>query len=493
MRERVLLTPEQMKIIYSSHKHLIIKGSFGSGKSVVGHIKAEMLYGQLKQDETLYYIWYDSRSEQVEEMRTVSKIKFFCNIYRLKLTDIMNEILKSNQTKQKINLIVDGYDINYLDEKEVEKINEALTKNEKFKDSTIFLIIQPLEYERIKNSIREKKDITSLLKSMKLKNLTCNMRNSIEISSLVKATIDILKDQTSTMKLFLRQHMDRVELEGIRKIAKFSTKNQSYCSETPVSREEIIKNQKEVHDAEKNWPHESYNNAKIPKLDLAIEYAISSSDISSISSIATNKFRYLEPKKSGHNIHSEIPNLYEICYTKESAQFKVLLTIILRKVMSEKVHGVLDESFSSDYLSSAFHIKKHVILHFHAGNDIPEPFDTIFKLIGISEKVTNRYKEFSRKKGKKILICSYHAFRGLEHPRVTVVLDHSLYALAHFLPDCLARCTNSLHIVALKEHLRVDRTLFQMVWLWKNPIRGQPLVKQWNIEIIDFEKKFAGI
>ena len=363
MRERVLLTPEQMKIIYSSHKHLIIKGSFGSGKSVVGHIKAEMLYGQLKQDETLYYIWYDSRSEQVEEMRTVSKIKFFCNIYRLKLTDIMNEILKSNQTKQKINLIVDGYDINYLDEKEVEKINEALTKNEKFKDSTIFLIIQPLEYERIKNSIREKKDITSLLKSMKLKNLTCNMRNSIEISSLVKATIDILKDQTSTMKLFLRQHMDRVELEGIRKIAKFSTKNQSYCSETPVSREEIIKNQKEVHDAEKNWPHESYNNAKIPKLDLAIEYAISSSDISSISSIATNKFRYLEPKKSGHNIHSEIPNLYEICYTKESAQFKVLLTIILRKVMSEKVHGVLDESFSSDYLSSAFHIKKHVILH----------------------------------------------------------------------------------------------------------------------------------
>lgn len=128
MRERVLLTPEQMKIIYSSHKHLIIKGSFGSGKSVVGHIKAEMLYGQLKQDETLYYIWYDSRSEQVEEMRTVSKIKFFCNIYRLKLTDIMNEILKSNQTKQKINLIVDGYDINYLDEKEVEKINEALTK-----------------------------------------------------------------------------------------------------------------------------------------------------------------------------------------------------------------------------------------------------------------------------------------------------------------------------------------------------------------------------
>ena len=524
--ETILLTPEQIRIVYSPHKHLMIKGCYGSGKSTVGRIKAEMLCRELKQEEALYYVLYDSRSEPVAEMRTISKISQFCNRYGLKLNDIISEILKDNQTKQKINMIVDGMDSEDLDEEEAEKVNEAFTTNHKLKDSTIFLIFQPLEKERTVSSIGEKKDMVSLLKSVKLERLTYIMRTTIEINNLVKATIDALNDQgtvfpfyhlntkNSENQVYLANNAEqkesmqgaeyRVVLTGQQsnkerisdtgKVAKLSTKIESCISETLTSRENTVIG--EVEDTQKTWQGKSYDNTRKFTLDIASEYSVSKSDKSSTKNLVTSKFRYFESIKSGTNIHSEIPSLYEICYPEESAEFKMLLIIILRKIMSEKAAALADEILCFHDLTYICNIKKHVILHFNEENDIPEPFDTIFKLMQILEKVTVKYEEFSREKEKKVLICNYRTFRGLEYPRVIVAVDPSVCFLKHYLPELLTRSTRFLHIIAFKElnngeNRKLDRTLDEMIGNWKKTTRGPPLVKEWKIEIIQSGGKFA--
>ena len=217
----------------------------------------------------------------------------------------------------------------------------------------------------------------------------------------------------------------------------------------------------------------------------------------STSNTARSKFQYFHSNKSGNNIHSEIPNLYEICYPEKSTEFKILLISILRKVMSEKVEFLANDSILCfDDVIGIFSIKKHVILHFNAEDDIPELFYTIFKLMGILEKVTSKYEEFRREMEKKILICSYRSFRGLEYPHVIVAVDRSVCLFKHYLPELLTRSTNFLHIIALKEvnHVEngiLDRTLDKILGNWKSPMSGPPLVKQWKIGIIGSGKEFT--
>ena len=566
LTERILLTPEQIRIIYSSHKHLIIKGCYGSGKSTVGRIKAEMISRELKEKEALYYVLYDSRSEHVAEImfqnEHVSKMHVFFNKYGMKLKNIIDEILKENRSKQKINLIVDGFVSEDLDETETVKVNEALTKNEKLKDSTIFLIFQPLEKEMIKSSTGEKRDMGSLLKSMELKTLTYNMRTTVEINSLVRATIDALNDQftvfqtyhpnteksknqiylTNTLEhkesmqdagnqvILTGQEINKERIEDIGKAAKFSIKKESClekppitteiikieeagdnkkdwqgkydeaigkvakfsikkesCLETPSVTTEIIKIE-EAGDVKKGW-QDKYDDGRTITPDKASEYFMFTSGKSSTSNIVTRKYQHFESNKSGNNIHSEVPSLYEICYPEESAEFKMHLIIILCKVMNEKVEFLTNEMLRFDDLTGTFNIKKHVILHFNTENDIPDPFDSIFRLMGISENVTVKYEEFSREKEKKVLICSFRTFRGLEYPRVIVAVDDSVCFSKHFLPELLTRSTSALHIIAFKERNHLEKVIGN----WKAPVRGPPLIKQWEIEIVDPEKKVPQI
>ena len=60
---KVLLTPEQMNIYYSQEKHMIIKGGFGCGKSIIAATMLEKIARSLKNDEKLFHICYDARSE----------------------------------------------------------------------------------------------------------------------------------------------------------------------------------------------------------------------------------------------------------------------------------------------------------------------------------------------------------------------------------------------------------------------------------------------
>ena len=142
----LLLTPEQIHILYSEEKHIIVSGPYGSGKSIIGRIKSKMIADNLAESELLYYISYDSRSALLNEIkRSNPKIKIYPDKEEqkgTKLSDMIKDILKrnkmesqrdnkSNRSQEKINLIIDEYDGENLDQSEACKLNDIINKQYK--------------------------------------------------------------------------------------------------------------------------------------------------------------------------------------------------------------------------------------------------------------------------------------------------------------------------------------------------------------------------
>ena len=131
------------------------------------------------------------------------------------------------------------------------------------------------------------------------------------------------------------------------------------------------------------------------------------------------------------------------------------------------------------------------MLHFDTeANKIPDifllPFARHFK---IQEKITTKYEEFKAQK-KSVLVCSYPTFRGLEHPKVTVVIDCDIYYVQHYLVETLNRCTSDLCVVVLQN----TSTMTKVTTEWKT----KQAIQQWEIKISedvsqgeDFELEFT--
>ena len=69
----VLLTREQMEIFYSQDKHVIIKGGFGCGKTIVAAAILEKISESMLEHEKLFYICFDSRSALIIWSKTSRK------------------------------------------------------------------------------------------------------------------------------------------------------------------------------------------------------------------------------------------------------------------------------------------------------------------------------------------------------------------------------------------------------------------------------------
>ena len=73
----IMLTLEQLKIVYSPNKHLMIQGCYGSGKSLIAQEKAEITSKNLKENELLYFISYDSSSMLTTDIVSIPNMKLY--------------------------------------------------------------------------------------------------------------------------------------------------------------------------------------------------------------------------------------------------------------------------------------------------------------------------------------------------------------------------------------------------------------------------------
>ena len=444
----VLLTREQMEIFYSQDKHVIIKGGFGCGKTIVAAAILEKIAKSMLEHEKLFYICFDSRSALINHMAKdkqesdVDKVRPVHNINGLDLSQIINDILQKETVSEKINFVIDEYDGEVLDVSEARKLDDIFTNNELVKKAFIFLIVQPIEKERILNNIQRKGNMFHLLKTMKTHQLTLVMRNSTEIHELVAATKKILSEEKT---VYVHQDNNKPSLESGNSQVKSTgnTANQSKkVSNNSLNDLISIRKDRQV------YPEET------PKLEIDEAHAITGSlaEIGSGDNKTISKFRYATAGETGHKISSKKPLLFEL---EDGNEFQKVLSLI---AIFEKLN---------------IRNKRRVLLHFDTLRDeIPSNLQFIFEHhFGIHEKITNNYQEFASLK-KSFLVCNYRTFRGLEHPEIIVFLDRDIYFLQHYLVESFARCTSKLTVVVVQN----SATLTKVTEEWKK----NQLVNQWK-------------
>lgn len=142
---------------------MIIYGPYGTGKSIIARMKAEMLADNLRENELIYYIIHDSRAALSQVKLKKDNIIEYPNEKGKKLSDLMKDILKTNgksdvmedQQLKKINLIVDEYNSEELDREEAENIKEIIysTCAKEFEDAVIMLVSQSMKKKREMNNL----------------------------------------------------------------------------------------------------------------------------------------------------------------------------------------------------------------------------------------------------------------------------------------------------------------------------------------------------
>ena len=198
------------------------------------------------------------------------------------------------------------------------------------------------------------------------------------------------------------------------------------------------------------------------ELDEAFDYAGVPTANHGDGSKIENRFQYEEAKDIGHGVKSQLPVLFELCsYDNE-----------FQKILS------LGAVFENLQIASSTANSKHVLLHFNVNNDIPR---LAFKLLDlkhetkVTDKVTYSYDDFKEDSScKYIFVGNFRTFRGLEHPRITIIIDRDIYSLQHYLVECFARCTTYLNVVLLgKQKTLNNLTENRVDGKWKTTNRNK--------------------
>ena len=357
----------------------------------------------------------------------------------------------------------------------------------------IVIIVQPFKKKRVINKIPQKRNKFELLENMKLCKLNRVIRESVEIHNLVKLTTDVLRKQQT---VFIHQEDEKMKSE-----LKTSTRNELVSATNTVTKlrksgpQITAKLPTRQRDANQ-YPKEKlgFDEAKvvpaslqgtrnregfpeenpsipsippsipsIPKLGLDEAQALSGSlkgtDDGGTKTIS--EFLFAAAEKTGHKISSEKPKFFELADRGDFQKVTSLIAIFEEREIERS---------------------EQVVLHFDTGsNEIPDIYFFIFaQHFKIEEKITNKYEELKSLK-KSVLVCSYPTFRGLEHPKITVVIDRDIYYVQHYLVETLARCTTDLCVVVLQN----SSTLTEVTVEWKT----KEAIQQLEIEISEDESQ----
>ena len=121
-----------------------------------------------------------------------------------------------NNTKN-VNFIVDEYDGEDLDDIEAKTLHKVF--KEEIPDAFVLLVVQPMEKERTVNDISHGRNRFDLLETMEKEQLTLVMRNSIEISNMVRVTQCFLQGEPTIFRYQREKKTSNEPREGKRKIS----------------------------------------------------------------------------------------------------------------------------------------------------------------------------------------------------------------------------------------------------------------------------------
>ena len=451
-----LYTPQQMDIHFSDDKHLVIQGSYGSGKSLLGLKKLELISKTLGRNGKIIYINFDHKSDlyfsmkkNVERYTGISpkKVKltngipevlvspgelvYVChNKAKKKLSEIFEETVRLNMNKlgvAKINyhLVIEEYDGETLTHDEADKITK-LVKNTDLMESNIILLPQPLIKNRTLNTgkkiyNRETCIFAKLKNTFKIMHLEEVLRCSNEICEITKSTQNFLRSKESVFKTEIKNTFDQRQ----------ESKNKEKESSLPDV--ETLRNEVSCPSIDSGNVDRRLDSRT--DLDQVFERSAPLQEGKSVKSKIVNKFDFLCEPKQGVDIHGLKPNLYEFSKDMNVASNVpvISLALILKRLIGKN--------------------KETTVLHL--ADDQPVMLRRAIQLLRSLLDKTFSYTEdtevyLQENRQTKTIFCSnFHRVNGMEFDHVIIVVSQSEYYLKYYLPQVMSRCTYDLNFVLL--------------------------------------------
>ena len=479
----LLLTPQQMKVLISDAKHVIIQGSYGSGKSILGLKKLELiLENALKKEahnERIIYINFDSKSKlhyQMEKnvkeyVRLPSrKIKLTNNISEIfefpneliyvchnsageNLSVMLQETLKLNNVNAlktaNFHVIVEEYDGEMLTHEEAEKLTKLGGAD--FQQSNIMILAQPIMKKRSYNVGKESYERETCmfheLKNFKIVQLEEVLRCSNEIFRIIKCTQQFFHNKDSVF----RTQMDKLKFGQQQQYEDKKTHMVTSTPQTLNNPDETISSEEgsilgtlAEFESDRNVSRSSTNsknNNRMPEQTMDLDQAFGKLTNPKKSKAGKNrvvsKFGFICEPRQGIDINGGIPKLVEFSEDACSS-YEVAATFLAL---------VLHEFISKNKTTVLLHIsdKKPEILKTAVRICLTVPtYGFIY-----TESIEEFFEEEEDKKTKVVFSSNFRSVNGLEFDHVIIFTNYSEYYLKFYLPQVISRCTYDLKFVLL--------------------------------------------
>ena len=484
----LLLNPEQMEVLYSSCNFVILKGNFGTGKSILLQNKLKDLAPKLTKNQIIYYINYDRKSKAFVEVerfienifqKSAGRIRILENNNGLQMSGIFQLITNEvGESIKSVHVFIDEYNGEDLTQSEVDILKTNLHADH-FQDSVIFIASQPMEKKRIDTfqySSAVRKSEGNLFHELKdifqIEELTYVMRTTVQINIIME---------------LLQEYLQKKENEFIHFLFNASaTPIRAANSNAPENSQieySLQNNQNQFPDLHSlstgmltgsnvsdgvianspsepslySYPRENkppdvldFNlkeNVEVlgfsPKrnmdlmhggddLDLAFKEA---SKLEANDDKAANEFKtttsytYISQSEIGHKIESLNPKMILPCQSGSTFENIVSYSAILHSL------GICRQRF--------------VIIHFEQSppSVLIKALNVAFKSVNLELPVSMNVLDFMSKENIYTLVTNFRHVRGMEFENVIVLVDPEEYFLKHYLPEAIARCTSNLSLI----------------------------------------------
>ena len=468
----LLYTPQQMNAYFSDNKHVVIQGSYGSGKSILGLKKLELIWKNFTENEIIFYVNYDSKSQLHTQMeinvrevlrtfsRNVHCIRSFeemskfrdstVYIWQNKASEKLSTILKKFIGMEKleivkVNVIVEEYDGETLTRNEAAQIKK-LMKMDNFKESHVIILQQPLTKKRSwsvgKDSYeRESCMFQELEGPFKVIKLEKTLRCTNEIHNLTKFTQNLVENQESVFP---------TDIEKLKPPLKQTSVNAEINSEifsnpgTTISSKENVGSDPKKIDEPLEQPID---------LDHAFKNLSVLRNLGGGKSKIVSNFGFVCEPQKGLDITKKTPELIQFSEQINSTSniAVIALTLALNKFISENKKTTL--LYTSDkepkILRMAIHLFPHIVSKVCKTETIKE-YEVIY---------TESFEEYlENKEARMVFVTNFRSVNGMEFDNVLILLNRSEYYLKHFLPQMISRCNCNLNFILLpKENESVKR------------------------------------
>ena len=468
----LLYTPQQMNAYFSDNKHVVIQGSYGSGKSILGLKKLELIWKNFTENEIIFYVNYDSKSQLHTQMeinvrevlrtfsRNVHCIRSFeemskfrdstVYIWQNKASEKLSTILKKFIGMEKleivkVNVIVEEYDGETLTRNEAAQIKK-LMKMDNFKESHVIILQQPLTKKRSwsvgKDSYeRESCMFQELEGPFKVIKLEKTLRCTNEIHNLTKFTQNLVENQESVFPTDIEKLKPPLKQTSVN--AEINTEIFSNPGTTISSKENVGSDPKKI-DEPLEQPID---------LDHAFKNLSVLRNLGGGKSKIVSNFGFVCEPQKGLDITKKTPELIQFSEQINSTSniAVIALTLALNKFISENKKTTL--LYTSDkepkILRMAIHLFPHIVSKVCKTETIKE-YEVIY---------TESFEEYlENKETRMVFVTNFRSVNGMEFDNVLILLNRSEYYLKHFLPQMISRCNCNLNFILLpKENESVKR------------------------------------